>query len=155
MQTAPRSPLSLTRFATSFLALPPELAVHILLYLSPDDLGILSRVVEPLNGVERDEYLWDVWVHQVGVFLSNGFLSNVIQTAPSRVEHALFSPLSLRPDPLELVRRGTLRGVAVVSGVRGQGYWASEPVGGGSLHSSNQPRPSASPRSTTTSLGGH
>ncbi|RSH78234.1 uncharacterized protein EHS24_002698 [Apiotrichum porosum] len=100
----------LTAFANAFIALPPELRTHILLFLSPDDLGVLSRVVEPLEGIERDHFLWTTWISQ---------------TAPSRVGHALFSPLSLRPDPTELVRRGTLRGVAVVSGVRAGGYWAS------------------------------
>ncbi|CAK9786195.1 hypothetical protein CC85DRAFT_283700 [Cutaneotrichosporon oleaginosum] len=105
---ATRETPSLTPFALAFLALPHELLTHILLYLAPDDLGILSRVVGPLEGVERDSYLWAVWVHR---------------TAPSRVGHALFSPL--RPDPLELVRRGTLRGVAIVNGVRAGGYWAS------------------------------
>ncbi|BEI80082.1 hypothetical protein CcaverHIS002_0106110 [Cutaneotrichosporon cavernicola] len=98
----------LSPFALSFLALPPELLTHILLYLAPDDLGILSRVVGPLEGVERDSYLWAVWVHS---------------TAPSRVGHALFSPI--RPDALELVRRGTLRGMAIINGVRAGTYWGS------------------------------
>lgn len=60
---------SLTPFATSFLALPPELLTHILLYLAPDDLGVLSRVVGPLEGIERDRYLWAVWVHSVSLTL--------------------------------------------------------------------------------------
>lgn len=65
-QSESPSPLShLTPFATSFLALPPELLTHILMYLAPDDLGVLSRVVAPLAGVERDRYLWAVWVHSV------------------------------------------------------------------------------------------
>ncbi|GMK54675.1 hypothetical protein CspeluHIS016_0112610 [Cutaneotrichosporon spelunceum] len=98
----------LSPFALSFLALPPELLTHILLYLAPDDLGILSRVVGPLQGVERDSYLWAVWVNS---------------TAPSRVRHALFSPF--RPDALELVRRGTLRGMAIINGVRAGTYWSS------------------------------
>jgi hypothetical protein len=50
------------------------------------------------------------------------------QTAPSRVNHALFSPLQQRPDPLELVRRGTLRGVGIVSAVRSGAYWSSPAV---------------------------
>jgi hypothetical protein len=58
----------LTPFAIAFLALPPELLTHILLYLAPDDLGILSRIVGPLEGVERDSYLWAVWVHHVSCF---------------------------------------------------------------------------------------
>ncbi len=58
----------LTPFALALLALPPELLTHILLYLAPDDLGILSRIVGPLEGVERDSYLWAVWVHHVSCF---------------------------------------------------------------------------------------
>lgn len=68
--STPHPPASkLTPFATSFLALPPELLTHILLYLAPDDLGVLSRVVAPLEGIERDRYLWAVWVHSVSCWV--------------------------------------------------------------------------------------
>ncbi|KAL1407240.1 hypothetical protein Q8F55_006657 [Vanrija albida] len=102
---------ALTPFALGFLALPPELATRILLFLAPDDLGVLSRTVEPLAGVERDAYLWSVWISQ---------------TAPSRIHHALSSPLHPRPDAAELVRRGTLRGIAVINGVKAGMYWGSD-----------------------------
>lgn len=64
-EPSPPSITRLTPFAASFLALPPEILTHILLYLAPDDLGILSRLIPPLAGVERDRYLWAVWVHSV------------------------------------------------------------------------------------------
>jgi len=58
---------TLTRFGTAFLSLPDELRTHILTYLSPDDLGVLSRVVEPLTGIETDTYLWMIWIRRVSV----------------------------------------------------------------------------------------
>ncbi|RXK40931.1 hypothetical protein M231_01779 [Tremella mesenterica] len=101
----------ITSFALGLFALPAELQTRIFLYLSPDDLGVLSRCVEDLAGVEEDEYLRRVWFKK---------------TAPSLLDFKLFSPLNCRPDPAELIRRGTLRGVAIISGVRSHGYWASE-----------------------------
>ncbi|ORY24016.1 hypothetical protein BCR39DRAFT_339804 [Naematelia encephala] len=98
-------------FESALLALEPELLTRILLYLSPDDLCTLSRVVPDFIGIEDDEYLRMMWFSR---------------TLPARVGFALFSPLRGRPDPKELVRRGTLRGIAIISGVRSMGYWSSE-----------------------------
>lgn len=51
-------------FAARFLTLPSELQTQILLFLSPDELGVLSSVPQ-LSGIEKDEYLRTVWIHRV------------------------------------------------------------------------------------------
>lgn len=98
-------------FSECLLALPTDVQTRIFLYLSPDDLGVLSRCVIELAGIEEDRFLRRVWIKQ---------------TAPSRIDFKLFSPHHPRPDANELVRRGTLRGIAIVSGVKAHTYWASE-----------------------------
>lgn len=164
-QTPTTPPPALTPFALGFLALPPELATRILLFLAPDDLGVLSRTVEQLAGVERDAYLWSVWISSVsGRWRGCAVLRRrqhrdalgrrkqpltrtpPLQTAPSRIHHALSSPLHPRPDAAELVRRGTLRGLAVISGVKADIYWGSDVVSAAFLrpspHSPSPPAPS-------------
>lgn len=69
---------TLTPFATAFLALPPELRISILSFLTPDDLGVLSRVVAPLEGIERDHYLWTMWISKVGA-MSVQFMSDDVR----------------------------------------------------------------------------
>ncbi|WRT64644.1 uncharacterized protein IL334_001578 [Kwoniella shivajii] len=98
-------------FPASLFSLPVEIQLRIYLYLSPDDLGILGRYVRQLRGIEADGYLREIWFKH---------------TAPSRLDHYLFAPSHGRPDPSELVRRGTLRGIAVISSIRSNGYWCSE-----------------------------
>ncbi|KAK4686519.1 hypothetical protein P7C73_g3601, partial [Tremellales sp. Uapishka_1] len=116
-------------FPARFLALPPELLTRILLFLSPDDLGVLSRCVAGLKGLEEDEYLKRIWFRKASTSFCERIISLIrLQTAPSRLAHALFSASHPRPDAEELVRRGTLRGVAIIHGVRNQGYWSSEAV---------------------------
>lgn len=51
-------------FASRFLNLPTELQTQILLFLSPDELGVLSSVPQ-LSGIEKDEYLRTVWMRRV------------------------------------------------------------------------------------------
>lgn len=51
-------------FAARFLTLPSELQTQILLFLSPDELSVLSSVPQ-LCGIEKDEYLRTVWIHRV------------------------------------------------------------------------------------------
>lgn len=60
------------------------------------------------------------------------------QTVPSRLSHFF----AFRPDPLELVRRGTLRGIAIVNSIRDGTYWASNSVSWLFLRVSSHARPS-------------
>lgn len=55
--------------------------------------------------------------------MAGGILADM-QTVPSRLSHFF----AFRPDPLELVRRGTLRGIAIVNSIRDGTYWASNSV---------------------------
>jgi hypothetical protein len=68
--TTMTSTSALTPFADAFFSLPDELRTHILTFLSPDDLGTLSRVVERLTGVETDAYLWATWIRRVSALWS-------------------------------------------------------------------------------------
>jgi hypothetical protein len=49
----------------ALLSLPPELQTRIFTYLSTDDLGVLSRCVPELGGVEEDAYLRRIWFQRV------------------------------------------------------------------------------------------
>ena len=60
----PDCPIQLP-FSSALLSLPPEVQTRIFLLLSPDDLGILSRCVGQLEGIDRDGYLRMVWFSQV------------------------------------------------------------------------------------------
>ncbi|GFZ47879.1 hypothetical protein JCM24511_05626 [Saitozyma sp. JCM 24511] len=86
----PPTPPPPRSFTTNLLALPPELQTRIFTFLSPHDLGVLSRCVPELEGVERDRYLRREWFRR---------------TAPARLDWALFSPIHARPDPEELAVR--------------------------------------------------
>ena len=52
-------------FSAALLSLPPELQTRIYLFLSPDDLGVLSRCVDRLEGIDQDGFLRMVWFSQV------------------------------------------------------------------------------------------
>lgn len=62
---APAAPMPApSPFAARFLTLPSEIQTHILLFLSPDELGVLSSVPQ-LSGIEKDKYLKAVWIRRV------------------------------------------------------------------------------------------
>lgn len=61
----PPTPPPPRSFTTNLLALPPELQTRIFTFLSPHDLGVLSRCVPELEGVERDRYLRREWFRRV------------------------------------------------------------------------------------------
>ena len=64
LYTIPDCPLRLN-FSVALLCLPPELQTRIFLFLSPDDLGVLSRCVGQLEGIDQDGYLRMMWFSQV------------------------------------------------------------------------------------------
>ena len=57
-------------FSACLLELPTDLQTRIFLYLSPDDLGVLSRCVIELAGIEEDRFLRQVWIKQVSASCS-------------------------------------------------------------------------------------
>lgn len=60
------------RFPFAFLSLPPDVILRILLFLSPDDLSILSREVPDLKGIDTDVYLRTIWFRHANIlFKSN------------------------------------------------------------------------------------
>ena len=62
--TFPDHPLPIP-LSTALIALPGEIQTRIFLYLSIDDLSVLSQCVDELKGLDMDEYLRKVWYSSV------------------------------------------------------------------------------------------
>ena len=67
LYTLPNCPSRLS-FSAALLSLPPELQTRIFLFLSPDDLGTLSRCVSQLEGIDQDGFLRMIWFSQVSIY---------------------------------------------------------------------------------------
>lgn len=108
--TFPDHPLPIP-LATALLALPGEIQTGIFLYLSIDDLSVLSRCVDELKGLDLDNYLRRVWYSSVSHPDPEPYryldidqrLNEKTQTVPARLDFALFSNYNARPDVHELV----------------------------------------------------
>lgn len=82
--------------------LSPEILLHVLSYLDPEDLYTLSRTSHLLSTLSRDPIL---------------NRQRILVVVPSRISHSLFATnengVPLRPTVGDLVHRGVMRGHAI------------------------------------------